>query len=186
MRCRNGYNQIGMHDGINKWTFEEQKGDMVMEIEPQVKNSDGSRKRPDVIWHSKIDYKGIQTKVIMDTIIGNIFNINNLKNIEKGKYKIFGAGITAKKQKERMYMDVRCKELMDTGDYCFFANAHENFGAVDKDYKGIMHDWLKMICSNQNEGTKNKLCIMKNNFWIRFSINWMKMMVKRVKDHYPI
>ncbi len=75
---------------------------------------------------------------------------------------------------------------MDSGSYCFYANAHENFGAVDKDYKGICHDWLSMKCSNQNEGTQNKLSIMKNNYWIKYSVNFVRLMVKRIKDHYPI
>ncbi len=175
-----------MHDGANKWIYDEQKGEMVMELEPHVKNGDGSRKRPDVIWHSKINFDGIQTKVIMDTQIGNIFNELNLKKIESGRYKIFGAGLEAIKQKDRMYFDVRCKELMDSGDYAFFANGYENFGAVDKNLKGMVNDWLGMIVNNQDEGNKNKLNILKNNFWIRHSVHWMKMMVKRITDHYPI
>ncbi len=38
---------------------------------------------------------------------------------------------------------------MDTRGFCCFANGHENFGAVDKDYKQICHDWLSLKCSNQ-------------------------------------
>ncbi len=159
----------------------------MMQINIYLRNKkDGSRKRPDITWHSKINFKGIQTKVITDTVIGNIFNDNNLKSIERGHNKIFGAGLHAKKMKDNMYMNVRCSELMKTGEYCFYANAKENFGAVDKDEISITNDWLSMICKNQNEGKQNKLSIMKNNYWIEYSVNWVKMMVKRVKDHYPL
>ncbi len=47
--CREGFNQIAHHDSINRFIVENQKGDLVVELEPRVNNEDGSAKKPDII-----------------------------------------------------------------------------------------------------------------------------------------
>ncbi len=36
----------------------------------------------------------------MDTVVANIFGDRNIKQIKSGKFRIFGAGLIAKKDKE--------------------------------------------------------------------------------------
>ncbi len=121
-------------------------------------------------------------KLIIDTEIANIFNKRNMDSIAKGKCAIFNAGLNAEKHNNGLYASNRCSQLIEMG-YEFRANPMEIFGGISRFFQKLINDWLKLR-AGKKEVTRDKLAIMKHNFWIRFSVFFNRLMFYRIRDHY--
>ena len=110
----------------------------------------------------------------------NIFQKDNLEQIEKNEYTVFNAGKIGIKRKNGMYEDIRCSELRKKG-YKFSALSIETMGGVDFTLKRIVSGGMDTEQGQMRRGSR-----LKNNWWIRFGCNWWKNIAKMVKDKYQM
>ncbi len=183
--CSNGLSQIATHDKANEFLVKK-CNDVItgVEWEPRVTNADGSRKKPDIIFNHAIPWKKSMHKLVIDTIVPNIYSNANKKQIEDGNNAIFCAGMLGKERKERLYASTRCDELIALG-YEFNSMSVELFGGVDKVLVALVAAIFGLKLATSNQKKKIDIGLQKHNFWINWSIHWTKNLVKRALAHIP-
>ena len=123
-------------------------------------------------------------KLIIDTIIPNIYSAKNLKQIKDGDNAIFCAGLLGKEKKDKMYENNRCGELIQKG-YKFNSLSIELFGGIDNVLKELIRSVFDSKERSLNKKKKMDISIQKHNFWIGFSTFWSRMLAKRARTHIP-
>ncbi len=167
LRCQNGLNSGSVHDASNVYLTDHFSGVYNgVELEQKVDNDDGSRKRPDFIFHDRILWMdGNMEKVICDMVTCDIYSKANLKLIEENRNKIFSAGNIGAKRKEKMYADVRCGKLL-RNEYIFTPTSIETFGGVCKVLKFLVNTSIKVKAADKDKIDKESIWI--NNFALNF------------------
>ncbi len=185
LRCNNGFNSGSIHDAVTEYYSDfinEIYGGVV--LEPRVENADGSKKRPDAVMHNRIKWmNGEMERMIFDTTTSDIYSKGNLDMIKKGENKIFCAGDIGIKRKETLYADTRCSELMNMG-YIFTPIVVEALGGVCKVFRYIINEAIKFKAFEQEK--KHKISVWINNWWIKFSVFYNKLLYKRIIQHIPM
>ena len=184
IQCKKGLGPKWMHDEFNKYLYRllnEELNNVQLEIRPADQDN---RQLPDIIIHDNVviceQTKIMSTKLYLDTIIYDIYRQEHKSKIEKGEYSIFSAGKLGESEKYRIYQN-RFENLRSKG-YKFKPIALESFGGISKSLKQIINVCLK----SKSDRTGKSLDILRNNYYIKLSMWFKKMMIKRLYDHVDI
>ncbi len=82
-----------------------------------------------------------------------------------------------------MYASVRCAALIRDG-YKFTTLSIESFGGICKRLKFIINKSIKKKAEDRRKENKNT-SIYINNFWIKWSVFYNKLLCERIYDHIP-
>jgi len=182
LQCRIGYNHKSRHNAVNHYLYEEFKIELQnVTLEQSVDNDDLTHKKPDIIIHTPILYFGKLKKLFLDTIINDIYSKHNIELFNTNKNVIFCGGLYGERRKTQLYQSNRCEQLIREG-YQFVPISIESFGSISKKLKNIIDSLLKIKCSR----TGSQLHIEKNNWWIRFSLFYKKLIIKSIYNKYLI
>jgi hypothetical protein len=137
--------------------------------------------RPDIIINDTIEIAdGNFSKVMIDTVITNVYNNLNIQNIEQNNIKIFNAGCIAEKRKYDVYKN-KFEEKRKNG-YQFIPFVIENYGGVSKNMKIILKYFLKKKATR----LKMNSSVVMYNFYNSLSIKFQALMYETIIDHYRL
>ena len=184
LQCKKGKNSKWRHDTFNKKLFEllnEEIKNVQLEVRPPDQQT---RQLPDIIIHDHVmikDNHSIKScKVYLDTIIYDIFRKEHKISIEKGNYKIFSAGSLGEKEKisdyENKFANLRSK------GYIFKPIGLESFGGFSKILKQI----INIALASRAERTGKNIDILRNNYYVKMSMFFKKMLLESLYDHVDI
>ncbi len=185
--CRFGRAHHYRHDGVTKWIYDllnSELSNVELEQKPRhtglqvLSESNMRNDRPDIIIHDKIELEDkTMSKVILDTVITNVFCSENERNIKNGKISLFMAGKIGERNKNRLY---RTKfENQYQNGYKFRCLAIENTGGISKVTKHIISQAI-LIKAKRTGRDYNKLL---NNAYIELSSLIKKQLIKSIYNH---
>ena len=181
LNCKSGKGITWRHDQVNKYItnlIEEQTQNY--EWEPK-KLDQHSQQRPDIIVHDELLKDGDKmVPFYMDTMITDIYNKENIRNIEMDDFGIFNAGKLGEKLKIDHYLD-RFTHLRDN-NYMFIPTIMESHGGINSGLRKILNLFIKRIAKDKNK----EVSVMLHNFYIKFSIFYQKLKYQSIWNHYRI
>ncbi len=134
--------------------------------------------KPDIWVHEKIEYeKHKVAKLILDTVVTNIFCNKNLKNIENDNISFFMAGKIGENNKNKLYKN-KFNNYYENG-YKFQALALEILGGVNKNIRNI----INTICKCKAKRLNKDANILINNTYILMSLIYKKFLIETLKNH---
>ncbi len=158
-----------------------------LEIKPRMLNKNlridntdekQSNIKPDIWVHEKIEYEKHKiSKLILDTVVTNIFCKKNLKNIENENISFFMAGKIGENNKNNLYKN-KFNDYYEAG-YKFKALALEILGGVNKNIRGIINTICKVKAKRLNKDPN----ILINNTYILMSLIFKKFLIETLKNH---
>ncbi len=116
-------------------------------------------------------YEGVYKPVVIDTIVKDIFGNKYIKKMETDGLKIFEIGNDGMREKELLYEDGRCSDMLDNGAG-FLGNSIESGGGVNRKFQNMCNAMIKKKAGD--EGKAKIASLLINNFWIRFSVMFQK------------
>ena len=184
LQCKKGLNPKWRHDTFNKKLYELLKSE-IKNIELEVRPPEQkSRTKPDIIIHDHImikdDHSIKSCKVFLDTIIYDVYRKEHRTDIENGICKIFSAGKLGEQEKIDKYKN-KFENLRSKG-YVFKPIGLESFGGISKVLKQVIN--IALLSKAQRIG--KDVNILQNNYYVKLSMFFKKMMLQSLHDHVDI
>ena len=181
LNCKMGKNPTWRHDEVNKFLCKLIREETINYQYEPVKLDARTRERPDIIVHDEFEQLDKKfARFYVDTMITDIYNVQNIQQIESGNFRVFNAGKLAEKYK--MDEDInRFIDLKQKG-YKFIPTIMESSGGISKGLRHVMNLFLRRKADRKQKN----FGIMAHNFYIYFLIFYQKLRYASLWDHHKI
>ena len=179
--CKMGKNSTWRHDEVNKFICKLIREETTnYQYEPTRLDST-TRERPDIIVHEEFEQMDKKfARFYVDTMITDIYNNNNIRQINSGNFRVFNAGKAAEKYK--LDEDVnRFVDLKQKG-YRFIPTIMESSGGISKGLRHVINIFLRRKADRENKN----FGVVAHNFYIYFSLFYQKLRYASIWDHHKI
>ena len=181
LQCRMGKEHHFRHNEMNKYLYN------VIQTEYQQvryeKKPFGQKEndKPDIIFDEYIKLSdGTYHKAYLDLVIVDVYRTAVVNKYKIGDIGHFCAGKLGVKDKLRDYNDKF--ENLNVKNYKFVPIAMESFGGISKNIKLIIDNVMEL----KSKRTKKDKETLKANYYIKFSMKYMKLLIKSIFNHYQL